>query len=79
MRTDPDAVAATQAAVLEEDQVRFLTASFRIVAPPAREWTTLEEDGSPDTGTVVHGVAPDVKKKAHTRLRRSTLGLCPLF
>jgi hypothetical protein len=71
MRTDSEAVAATQAAVLEEDQVRFGTASFRIVAPPAREGTTLEEDGSPDTRAVVDGVPPDVKNEPD-RLRGSS-------
>jgi hypothetical protein len=73
MGTNSDAVPASQAAVFEEHQIRLRVLALRIVAPPARQGTTFEENRGPNAGAIVQGIALDVKNEA-SRLPRGGVG-----
>jgi hypothetical protein len=71
--TDPEALYATQAAVLEKHQIWLGALALGIVAPPARQWTPFEKNRGANAGAIVQGKAHDVKEEAG-RLRRSGVG-----
>jgi hypothetical protein len=62
--TNLNAVSAPCAAVLEEHQVWLGALALRIVAPPARQWTPLEENRASNARAIVQGKAHDVKEEA---------------
>jgi len=73
MGTNPHAVSANLAAVLEEHQVWLGALALRIVAPPARQRTPLEKNRAANARAIVQGIALDIKEDAR-RFRRSGVG-----
>jgi len=54
MRAEPDTFTATDAAFSVVDMLHCDAQSFRIVAPPAGQRTSLEKNRRTDTGTVMN-------------------------
>ena len=60
-RAGPLAIAAFDAALRHEPQLRTALQGLRVLTPMAAERASLEEDDRPDPGAVVNGVALDVE------------------
>lgn len=59
--TGTDAVAAANAAFRKVDHFSFCGATFRVVAPPAIQGTSLQKNSCANPGPVVEGKTHDVK------------------
>ena len=61
LRTGGNAIAAMAAPLLEIQQLGLQPLTFGIMAPPAGERTTFEEDGGADSGSILRGKPHDIE------------------
>jgi hypothetical protein len=61
MLADTQAGAAADAALRPKDQLRLLGLAFGVVAPPAVQWASLEEDRGANPWAIVDGELLDIK------------------
>ncbi len=61
--TGQDAIPTADAFLAEKGQLTYGGFSFRVVAPGAAQRASLEENGTPNSRSVVHGKVLDIKNK----------------